>query len=938
MKNKIFQALFYVTLIMCSGYLQAAQNPVVLKQIVSAEQERLRMVQSLRKFDAQPTGFYLEAGKQLVLTVATTTASTDGASPEVVIGTLSQIGNTVATKQLTEGTNTIAASEHSGGMIYLRYVSERPNPQGKVTVTFTPSSQHIEALHYIHGTTTPTQLENMVPQLDSHAELIFISDYVIATVSTAAVKAQMKGNALEEYLNPNGKIKAWLADINKWMNGLHTVLEKEDEISGMDDLDPNPLHHRLKAGEVRYLFVETSAGASPNASHGRTAYPTGSISRYLTYEGSYTNPWMMAHEVGHMHQQGAYKISAAGESTVNIYPYHFMKFKDGASYNRTTAAQWTAVKNTFLSQPVAQRDYSMNTDQLQEMTGLNRDEVRFMPWEQLMIIFGADFYKRLHRVAREEKTDNISDEQDRRQYLIWKSSHITGYDMREFFNQWGIRVTDAAILTAMNAKFAEARTLGIIEDLPRPIADYIAVTGQNKPSWVPLAMKGITTSEPSGYQHFNRYGWEVVETLPTTGVKDNAAGGDDPDYIIDGIATTTFLFVKPGKSLEGSDGVTVFGPATNTQPYFVVDMKETQEFNYVMYRHRTSQNSPNIRASAISLHGKNNISDGYTQILPKTDIPTSTDVSDVAINLPATVNYRYLKVVFEGWASSGSTIQVAELNVGLYTDEIEQPEPEEPEGTMPYNRTGWEIVETLPATGAFDNTVGGNVPDYIIDESTITSFLFVKPGGSYKDHNNVTITGPVSPALSYFVLDMKETRKVNYVVYRHRTQSNTTVAIRSSKISIYGGNALGSYSSILLNQSIATNVNEITIELPTAVNYRYLKIVFEAYGTGNTVQVSDFNVGYDVSLDDDVTTVMNNTSTFVAGIYPNPVRRGETVTVNLPENNNVTVEVYDFTGRNVLSTNRSYFSTVALQPGMYIVTGKIIGSNEIKTKEKLIVK
>ena len=647
MKRRIWISLFCGLLAVQALVASPTETPytevVELQQIASAETERVRMVQSLRKFDAQPTGFYLREGKKLTLHVEQIAPATDGSAPAVIVGTPGHIGNASKTIPLALGVNEINPSQHSGGLIYLKYTSEKENPQGNAKVTFTATSEHEQAPQYIFGTTTKAEFTNMLSQYNT-PDVVFHSDYLVVVATREAT-----------YTYPLRE------DMNKWLAGIHTLLEKEDEISGMDNADPNPIHHRQKAGEVRYLFVQTTS-TSPHATQGYTAYPAGAVSRYLTYDGSYERPWMMAHEVGHQHQQSAYKVDKSTESTVNLYPYYFMKYKDGESYNRTTATRWATAQSTYLALPLEERIYNMPDKELEAIVGFNRDELRFMPWEQLFILFGYDFYKNLHRVTREEKATGVSAEQDKRFYLIWKASHVSGYDLREFFNQWGIRVTDAEVLAQMNDKFEAALNKGVVTLLPYPIADVIGVTGQDIPAWAPLQLRGVTSSRPAGNIPLDRTGWTV--TTPYPGPSDGDVGGTDPNYIVDGDRVTAFAFVKPGKSYGG---ITV---PQDAEQYFIIDMQETQVFDCVTYRHRDYGNSSEwIRANQISIFGSNDLSE-FTPISDHLTIPTNA--ADVAIRYPEDMSYRYIKVKFEDWnKSSGSTMQVSEFSVGNYVDDLD---------------------------------------------------------------------------------------------------------------------------------------------------------------------------------------------------------------------------------------------------------------------------
>lgn len=452
---------------------------IEIMQINSADKEKTRLRQSMKKYDHVITGFYIAPEKELKIKVETLTASTDAASPRIIIGTRGQINNSVKDLALKEGLNTITANMHEGGLIYFRYVTDvDAEPQGKIRISFVDDSQQTRAPKYVYGTTSDEEFASMMGKYVT-PEAIFYSDYLLAVATRdRALTYSMK------------------EDKNKWINGLHFILEKEDEISGLDNSDANAMHHRMKSGEIRYLMIE-NASTSPHATDWYTAYPENSVNRYLTYSGTYGQPWMLGHEVGHQHQQSAYQINKSTESTVNIYTWMAFKEIDKAEGrpepNRTPEAKWDTVQKYYLSLPIEERIYDMADADLQELNkGINRDEVRFMPWEQFFFVFGDQFYKTLHRITREEHKAG-GNEQERRFYLIWTASRIAGYDLRNHFDNWGIRVTEDYTLLQMNKKFEEA-------NLPLPphndeIPLYL-ITPYNKPSWIPLALQGITTSSP----------------------------------------------------------------------------------------------------------------------------------------------------------------------------------------------------------------------------------------------------------------------------------------------------------------------------------------------------------------------------------------------------------------------------------------------------------
>jgi hypothetical protein len=628
---------------------------IEINQINSAEKERIRLCQGHKKYDKQPTGFYVEAGKKVEVNVEILAQADRNVMPVLTVGTMGfnvSGRNTGISFPLQAGVNTITA--HSGGLIWLSFTQDgNVEPKGRAKISFTDDSEQIRAPRYVFGVTSHAEFASMMGDYPT-PDVLYQSDY-IAVVAT-------RESAQQYSLNENK---------DEWMESIHTLLAKEDEISGMDNNDPNPTHHRLKAGEIRFLLVENTS-VSPHAnSGGYTGYPSASRHRYLTKLGTSTNnTWMLGHELGHQHQQPAYQFNLTTESTVNIYSYVVERNIQGASYNRTAAERWTQAQNTYLKLPFSKRIYDMDSDLLQSIVGFNRDELRFMVWEQFFLLFGDDFYKTLHRVVREEKIIGGKDD-ERRAYLIWKASQVSGYDLTEFLNLWGIRVADPEVKAELRARMADAKTKGEILDLANidlTAEDLLMITGQARPPWAPLPLRGITTSSPKGTTApIDRTHWTITTSI--VGVPDGTVGGDNPENIIDGNTASAFAFIKPGRTYEG-----VTGP-TNYIPSFTIDMQSEQTFNYVSYLHRNAGNTSEwLRARKISLYGSND-NTTFVPVKEQHVIDHTKNADEVIIDFPS-ATARYLRVVLDDWnRENGSTIQVAELNVGVQSPEEQLPVP-----------------------------------------------------------------------------------------------------------------------------------------------------------------------------------------------------------------------------------------------------------------------
>ena len=234
--------------------------------------------------------------------------------------------------------------------------------------------------------------------------------------------------------------------------------------------------------------------------------------------------------------------------------------------------------------------------------------------------------------------------------------------------------------------------------------------------------------------------------------------------------------------------------------------------------------------------------------------------------------------------------------------------------SMVYDRSDWTIIAS--SEGPVDNAVApaGDRPEYIIDGDTQTAFLFVKPS---KTLGNVTV--PADAEVS-FTIDMKAPKDIAFFIYRHRTYNNTQASLRASKVSFYGKNAEGDdFTPIIQDQAIATDVAEVQVELPQQVNYRYVKLEMTEWDktTSNTIQVSEFYIGYLEGMPTSDEVVKSKENSMQLSLYPNPVKKGELLSLNTTAS--LDIEVFDLSGKICFKTQEPTVDTKQLSKGMYIL-------------------
>lgn len=257
------------------------------------------------------------------------------------------------------------------------------------------------------------------------------------------------------------------------------------------------------------------------------------------------------------------------------------------------------------------------------------------------------------------------------------------------------------------------------------------------------------------------------------------------------------------------------------------------------------------------------------------------------------------------------------------------------------DRADWDIVTSIE--GSSDDSVYGDDPRYIIDGDTRSAFLFVKPGKTY---NGITTPEDHVPS---FTIDMKEQQEIDFFIYRHRTYNNTSEYLRVNNVSFWGKNTdEEEFEPILENIPIAMDVNEIKVELPTKMNYRYVRLSINDWyrPSGSTIQIAEFNLGKKVLMDipetiPPVTDIEEETTKDTKAavlVYPNPVKQGETINIITQTNKSYEIEIRDILGKTVKRTNKLQIPTDGLPGNMYIIIIKDSKTGTIEGSAKIIIR
>lgn len=403
--------------------LKTADSTIEILETVSGAKEAERLAQNFRASDFSTTGFYLPAFTPMEIEV---TQISGNSLPTLLVGTYSryQAKWDPTSHTLKTGTNTI--TDASGGIMYLRFNND--NPSSKVKIRFITGMKPIP--YFQLGKTLQADWVKMIDNITDVPDVQLVGKKTIITFSLANAKV---------YKNDDQEALIKKAD---------RVIAIEDSISGLFGNDPidQPNVHK-------YLMTESDhPGYFMAATFYRTWYgtTTGGVPSILKADNLTWGPW---HELGHMHQQGAWTWSELTEVTVNIYSIAVEKAFGITPTRLTSQNEWNNTA-TYLASAEGVRNYNASSTSVW---------LRLCMFQQLKLAFGENFYQELHRQARRETIKPTTTDARMRWFML-KACGISGRNLSIFFQKWGMKLSSQ---TATDGVFAEMAALG----LPSPDQD-----------------------------------------------------------------------------------------------------------------------------------------------------------------------------------------------------------------------------------------------------------------------------------------------------------------------------------------------------------------------------------------------------------------------------------------------------------------------------------
>lgn len=340
----------------------------------------------------QPTGHCIKEGDEFTVYLENSPGAPD---PSLCIVNLRTFNwNDQARVPISPGKNKIKAPK--SGIIYIINLHEEDAQPLAPVVHFVNTTKYP---FFQYGKTSPAQWREMTRLPNPYGMVEFSSEHVLITVT-------------EE------RAKEFLDDPNELCKSYEYLMDVYAKLMGFSKTDGPP--NRRPKNLIHLIEVDNSFMYATNH---RTAYVSGALGSVINAENLRKDGWGPWHEIGHMHQVQQYKFQNLGEVTVNIFSLEIQ----AAFGQKARIDEENMHKSIREFMESSDRDYHKIEDVFMKLA---------MFW-QLRLAFGDEFYPQLHRYYRDNDLP-IKNDEDKVQYFIRVSSEVSGYDLTQFFEIWGL--------------------------------------------------------------------------------------------------------------------------------------------------------------------------------------------------------------------------------------------------------------------------------------------------------------------------------------------------------------------------------------------------------------------------------------------------------------------------------------------------------------------
>ena len=340
---------------------------------------------------------------------------------------------------LKNGNNSFTTNR--SGLLYFNYTNHPFQYYKNNTVLLKITNGGIASPLFINNKTEKLDWKN---QLNSASPFVqFISDKAIITI---------KRNTFSENKN---------VDVNKTFEVLHQVLDYSNELAGFDNTS-----FFNTISPLRTHYIEDDISTDPEYLDGVYMYAgdvfigmqTNSVADLINAE-LLKKQWSIWHETGHLFQTDDWTWDEMGEVTVNLFSLNTQQ-KFG---NKSRIYEPDGYEDKSISS-LTKKYLKSNKKNFSVGKKYEMNFVCMVMFEQLRKAFGNKFYAGLNQYYRKNPLTllEVNDDDFVMQEFIFNSCKLSGFDLTNFFQKWGLAISSENVrrLKKMKLPVSKKEILG----------------------------------------------------------------------------------------------------------------------------------------------------------------------------------------------------------------------------------------------------------------------------------------------------------------------------------------------------------------------------------------------------------------------------------------------------------------------------------------------
>ncbi|AOX43518.1 hypothetical protein S100390_v1c01750 [Spiroplasma sp. NBRC 100390] len=401
--------------------LRVNKNNIREVALVSADEAKNRENRWFRHSEFKPTGYFLEAGIKYEIIINKNEYLTNIFFRVGQWGKYKNInnGHEYFESFLVIGETSIVIPEYSGVL----YIEDNNQTDLEVIDIVTDDSEEfIKIPTFKINETDQTEFITQIKTTKSPF-VEFVSKHYFATMQTDMIKNVVLSRPQHSF---NVTLNHW-DNVWNWTNDFYGLNAKNKDIS-------------KKFPQYIHIANEDNSWGYANATHGRVMFQNSTGAGKDLFLDQITDQWPLWHETGHTYQTLQYKWHDLTEVSNNLSALYIQQ-KLGIQLRIYKESEKQQAIKRYLAQQNENKDFNNLSGDIGSWIRLG------MLW-QLQMGFGHNFYPVLNKIYRQinngkdsESMPRFDTDEKKIQMFIRITSYVTDYNLKQFFNEWGIKLT-----------------------------------------------------------------------------------------------------------------------------------------------------------------------------------------------------------------------------------------------------------------------------------------------------------------------------------------------------------------------------------------------------------------------------------------------------------------------------------------------------------------